>query len=830
MKAISSKFCVVTVSFFMLFSCMQENFPEAEQTIMATTATISIGTRGGGDTSQEGDPADRAVSSLRVIAIDEYGIVKNNSFYLTDGITPIRHTMRVGTYRFFFLVNEPSCIFSAVDNIVTYNNLAAIAIPSSQFGPDTDIPMIFEVPQATILTENKVQVGSEAPTGDWIIKPVRLAVRVDIDLMSIYDFDNDFAGVEFSNLPDYVSLTGNYDKTPHSSVAPHKFLVSDANAGDHFADAAPPSGYAWAKKVMRIILPSNEFSPVDQPERAVVFTVLMNKTNPASYNPSCTIDMKHSDPQNHTMPRNHYFKISGNIDLRDVNVKSEDWTEAELYGNITTPYNRMLKITDTKVTLYDGSTARIYFWSNQSRVTLDDYSTTFPSGTVRLVYDPDKGSGYLDISSTLTTTTAAAGTIRLNTGELKRELTISTAFNVRPVWGSTYPYADTDADALKAMPTGSRMFVGTFHRWNQTGERIIDTDNNGPWSAEVEDPEGSGSFVMIDRMASPCMAVMFTNNPGDAEGCKLPADSPQKVVGDGHIYFRVGLRSTLASADATPRYARIIVKTSTGDYYIYVRQGEAPDYLMRPDDALTGSTDTPDRSKAAKFAVYNLTDPLKGGGSNLADNSLIAGGGALFVDYPSKAGYMFLGNLGLNPAMMRAFNPSNPSGVITGWITLAGSSAPWDVTRDVCPQGYRHPSDGLDLSTDNPTETEFRQSIFLNPKMRTLDDWSNSQFGFCADGWFDRRPLDASEYSVGSGSEVAYIGRLYFNPATSASIFFPAGGSRIGTNGSLSGTGVNGIYWTSTIGYPNVSFMSVKGRMNSQQSHNAAMVRCVRIN
>ncbi|MDR1373131.1 MAG: DUF1566 domain-containing protein, partial [Dysgonamonadaceae bacterium] len=46
--------------------------------------------------------------------------------------------------------------------------------------------------------------------------------------------------------------------------------------------------------------------------------------------------------------------------------------------------------------------------------------------------------------------------------------------------------------------------------------------------------------------------------------------------------------------------------------------------------------------------------------------------------------------------------------------------------------------------------------------------------------------------------DAAYIGILYTNPASGASLFAPAGGFRIYSNGSLYSSGFFGSYWSSS--------------------------------
>lgn len=85
------------------------------------------------------------------------------------------------------------------------------------------------------------------------------------------------------------------------------------------------------------------------------------------------------------------------------------------------------------------------------------------------------------------------------------------------------------------------------------------------------------------------------------------------------------------------------------------------------------------------------------------------------------------------------------------------------------------------------------------------------QFGFYADGFFDRRPIKvvkiyggAAKYGVALKTpQAAFIGSLIYNPETYASVFFPAAGRRSDTfkTGFIPGameTTNSGYYWSSS--------------------------------
>lgn len=81
----------------------------------------------------------------------------------------------------------------------------------------------------------------------------------------------------------------------------------------------------------------------------------------------------------------------------------------------------------------------------------------------------------------------------------------------------------------------------------------------------------------------------------------------------------------------------------------------------------------------------------------------------------------------------------------------------------------------------------------------------NTQEGFYADGFFDRRPIVNDGYfSVSSGNaSVAYKGVLFFNDSNNKSLFFPSAGRLKDGSGELENRG-SGYYWSSSTGpwYP----------------------------
>jgi len=357
----------------------------------------------------------------------------------------------------------------------------------------------------------------------------------------------------------------------------------------------------------------------------------------------------------------------------------------------------------------------------------------------------------------------------------------------------------TPANDWNAVP-----YVGTFHRWNQVGERVLSGLNSGDWSATVT----YGNFVTLSTSKS-LDPNFYTNTPGDPENFQVTGGS-QSVSGTGDIYLRIGLTSKLASATTAPRYA--IVKLTSGGTTknIYVRQGEADDYVMGPNDATnSGGMTQSTRPCAVKFSPYNITDPAGNTSTVLFTSGLptagIALNGGKFVDYPTQSGYMFRWNYS-----RQAFSPYIVP-AIPGWALNQYGSGDWDASQmETCPTGYRRPNDGGQQNAAGAVDgSEVRQSLWSDPLAggnATSNSMTNSAWGYYADGFFDRRPLVDAPGGGNTGIKssvsidnnlIANVGRVFFNPNNNASLFLPAAGSRY-TDGSLWGVGVAGFYWASS--------------------------------
>ena len=392
-----------------------------------------------------------------------------------------------------------------------------------------------------------------------------------------------------------------------------------------------------------------------------------------------------------------------------------------------------------------------------------------------------------DRYSVVTGTTSGSGnTVNLGSFRLKSSATAnsgdgdlecgSLVFKCKNINKSYFPDVPMTVYQSPAKPAvWNEGYAGSFHRWNETGPRYIFGEHldNEEWTVRII---SGHDWIKIDGKS----------RPGDPYNDTEVEETFGGVVkGKGNIIFRVGMKSTLASANSKPRYGLISITKRIKDYsknvwtanrgsaLFFVRQGEAADYLYRPgnlDPRALGS-----RTEAIKFSPYNLSVP-SGTSFNASGNSLGKNGGR-FVDYPSKTGYFFKWNSYV------AYYPDNSiTGTTLGSTSQSGS---WNDAYEPCPSGYF-----------TPTDAQFVHSYFLNraPANGGSGSATGTTFvwGRLADGYFDKIAAIGVR-TVGVGPNRATEGLLMYNDYTNASVFFPMAGYRSGTS-FTSGY----IQWTQT--------------------------------
>ena len=727
-------------------------------------------------------PEDYTVHTLRILAFDKAtGNRIINAHYNASKGDVISLPISSGTYDLVFLANEPSYlpVTNKLNAILAYNNLDEIAYPESFFSSDQIIPMMQEVKNITILPNQQGAILDDGTSISMLQLALnRLGVRIDVLLEAEDNFETAFSGVIFSNIPNLIPLTANYTGTMERNVV--RSFTKDTD-GTYFSNETPSTTeLKWAKRITRIILPANELETKEDESNGILFTVNMGD----NYNPSCKL-MIHSNPNDYSLPKNTKLDLRGIIkDPLSVNIVASDWNETDDDWNISSV--KKLDISNIKVNITDFNGARISFSSNMPTVRIlpelfigtgtvtaetgqifndlilldgdiRDNGTTITYTTSRFSYIYDKatkkGTGYMDVILDELNMKDKHETYRMilsaedeDGGNLQREIKV----NINQ-YGKRFEYNTA---------YGGTGYVGAFFRNNETGERIIsgqqkrkddvvnerpeDFNQIRPWRARVE----QGDFIILSTTPSFDQQV-GTDNPGDPEKQvvrpnEYKGEDGTYVEGRGRIYFRIG--TTGKYTENSPRYAKIRLDRYGGRYgtedheyweiteYLYIRQGETSDYIMRPgtEDPITeGPLKNASRNYARKIPAFNLTSSeyLAGGNPPYSPVGYKQG---KFVEYPTQGGAFFQWGLpkdededyyrlAYHPTVSSVSYWNNKIKFLNGndlflptWDTNSISPDPlynygYGETFETCPSGYHRPSDGY-------TDRISRNGIYPNSR------------------------------------------------------------------------------------------------------------------
>lgn len=629
------------------------------------------------------------------------------------------------------------------------------------------------------------------------LKLSRLATRVDILLEAEENLDAHFKGVTFSGIPDYVPVVGTLNEGADRDVTRSFTLAANSQYFTKLTPTTEQqaAGIVWCYKITRFILPYNNFNPTTDADKAVTFTVNMeNRFSPYCKLKIQTAGVDGATADNYTLPRDVALLLKGKVTMPlELNIQVSPWDKESANWQMQ---NRELKVSQTEVNITDFNGARITFSSDlpkvhilpqltmrqtlpaQAETTAEtesifndlvpkdgdivDNGGTITYTTTRFSYIYDKttktGTGYMDILldeynignvSEFNTTypNGREATFRLILsgedqygGKLEREITVNTRqYGIRESivtgWYGNAPYR----------------YSGAFFREDETGERIITAQvprlngELGTWTATVDSPYKDLIVLSTTPSFDPQVG---TDNPGVAEQYPVrvneykASETGSSVSGRGRMYFRVAWKTpnpngTYAEGKKIPRYATIsyTVADRTGSLRkIYLRQGEAADYIMTNGDVFevldnnraTGITLT--RNKARRISPFNITDPnMLGKGKEYTsqyEQTPVEGG--VFVEFPSQAGAFYQWYVHkTSAAVRRAFHPTNPTSGVSGWLgandahypslavspvwaTTAHSTPPetppkvtaayydagYGAVLEVCPDGYHRPSDG----------------------------------------------------------------------------------------------------------------------------------------
>ncbi|MDR2890274.1 MAG: hypothetical protein LBV18_01505 [Alistipes sp.] len=611
--------------------------------------------------------------------------------------------------------------------------------------------------------------------------------------------------------------------------------------------------------VERLIFPELLFAPTSNGDLALRMSMRFDDGAGGTEEKSALLHAPNvAGSMGYTLPRNSWLWVDGSVESEmEITTRVLPWSDGDLEGVDMSNY-RFTIDRDIVVFPNEGGTETVnIFTDHPTGWRLD--ASSLPSWIDS--FEPRDGEK--DKESAVTLTASAGGAalqkavVVVRAGNLHKNITV-----MRLPQGG-----DITADPA---PANVRMYVGAFWRADQYGERLIRISRptaapvdviDGEWMATVL--EGREWIVLDDVMPKDRNVGWRTDVVPDqaavADGGDNGFDLAHRVnssertvrgvvgVDDPQIYFRVGLEGTIDPEEH--RYGVVLLVYTHGGatrfHKIYVRQGEEADYLMRPTDVANGITpvEGDNRPLARKFSPYNLTAREFGEMTAEAEALHVDVGyrGGVFTRYPSQAGAMFRW---AHPEGVFAYNPVASEPRTEG--SLADSWSALKESHEGCPAGYMRPSDGNTNGVQdvvNNNNSEMFQSLFRNLPSDQISSVENSVWGYYADGYFDRREMVSSPPpTADSGSDlgavaasdysVAYGGRLFYNPETNGSLFFPAAGHFNDAVGP-GNAGSHGYYWSSslkTLHYGwyldfknNNSFRNFYGR----SLYGGASVRCV---
>lgn len=656
----------------MVTSCVDEYEVAEEDSyleiqVMGTRAAIN----------ENNDP-DNRVDKVRVLAFDNSNICVSNKLYpLGSGLDTdgrIKHIIESGSYKFVFVANEPS----SLAGVITYDELAQRTFPASDFDSDKPIPMINDRDYTfTVSAANKNQ--------EQVVHLKRLGVRLEFTFQSVMDLSGDFTGLHLTNLPTHVPLfPAHYKGTIPRSSTPRKF--EDLNDSDIFEKVTSPGeGYAWAMKVKRLIIPANELKTADIEDvtKAVGFTVKLTTKGDRSALLKPEI-LKDSNPEerwdNYSLPQNGALELLGTITESQLNIEASTWDTGS--ANWTIGGDKILNVSHTKVSMTHLNGVRVTFYSNMPNVRVestvtkgnDSFDTNYIFNCLavddynpkpyRFYYDETTGSGYMDLlldGNPESTDLGSGGIVEPNAFSGTYILTLSgtNENGTTQIQRTIEVTIKQDGRLVLFKPSNytNPYYAGAFYRYNQKGERVITGMRQRSQSWTVTVPEDFQDWLVVSATPSFDPGIgTFSPGPGDAENYPVTTNQFKKESGDkieglsGRIYFRIGIKEGApglpANAEAAPKYGYVLLSATAvgtnGPWQewtrIYVRQGEAADYIYTPEETIPTevyggwamTTKIPvdakyiplageKRGKAAvKFSPFNLTAP------NIYDKSVSA--------------------------------------------------------------------------------------------------------------------------------------------------------------------------------------------------------------
>ncbi|WP_163211408.1 fimbrial protein [Bacteroides sp. 519] len=330
MKQYCKTILLLTLIAMLQGACSKDNLEQNEEPVVIL---VSAESRADTPNSHEGDPADRNISTLRVLIYESGSQQLAFNIFVPTINNPTKLNIKTGRYNFVFVANEDSDPAIAAQ-LAAQNpgskaiNLFDMSFAASAFAASKNIPMVTRIDNVLILAYEQYQTPDmQAPeTGVWPIWMERLGVRLDIALQmtqSQYDRFSTEKTMRFTNVPDRVYLAPAIISNGTVVAAGVTIPTTDITITPI---TNPVDEYIWKVQCNRIILPENTFFNKTDATKALKLTLGFG-TDDVSEGIICL-----EPGTDHTLPRNTFLDIDGKVlsTTFTFNTIVQDWTQIDL--------------------------------------------------------------------------------------------------------------------------------------------------------------------------------------------------------------------------------------------------------------------------------------------------------------------------------------------------------------------------------------------------------------------------------------------------------------------------------------------------------------------
>ncbi|NDV56915.1 fimbrial protein [Bacteroides sp. 519] len=299
---------------------------------------VSAESRADSPNSNQGDPADRTIATLRVLVYESVSGKLAFNIPVPAITNPTKLDVKTGKYDFVFIANEGSDsalatqLAALTPGVHKKRSLYDMSFAADAFVANKNIPMVTCVNNVLILDNEEYQTPNmqASQTGVWPIAMERLGIRLDLSLKITQLQYNKFVTnrkLYFTNVPNCVYLfpfvANNRTTIPAGITVPFASV-------DIVDIANPINDYTKEIQCKRIILPENTFLDITNESKALTLTVEFG-TNETASGILCL------DPgNNYTLPRNTYFDVSGIVQMSSFifDTAIKDWASEDFWHEL----------------------------------------------------------------------------------------------------------------------------------------------------------------------------------------------------------------------------------------------------------------------------------------------------------------------------------------------------------------------------------------------------------------------------------------------------------------------------------------------------------------